>query len=349
MMIKQRAIAFLYNSMDASSLALFRIGFGIIHLIWTWKYFSSNLFYFQYVYPSILLPYPCMEWLPRLPGYGMYLPYLVVFICSLGITLGLFFRLSAIGFFISYLYIFSLDFTGYNNHFYLVVLLAFWLIFMNAHTTMSMDRYLGRIENFNHIPFWNIWIIRFQLIIVYFFGGFAKAMNIDWWLHASQLNNMLSSFYGNSILYFLSHTYTAYFLAWSSMIFDLGIGGLLIFKKTRGIGVCLIIGFHAFNYFILFSPYTGKTSIGIFPFLGILTGLMFLEPNFPRQWFTKLSTWVESSLETDTVSQSRVQTIFSIVVCIVIGSLLVILPIAAWLTHTALPFTWINATLIPKN
>lgn len=348
-MIKQRVIAFLYDSVDASSLAFFRIGFGIIHLVWAWKYLSSNLIYSLYIYPDILLPYPGLDWVLRLPGYAMYLPFFVLFICSLGITLGFYFRLSAILFFISYIYIFLLDFTGYNNHYYLVILLAFWLVFMNAHTTMSMDRYLGRTENFNLIPFWNIWIIRFQLIIVYFFGGFAKLMNIDWWLHASQLKNILAPFYSHTILHFLSHPISAYFLAWSGMLFDLGIGGLLFFKRTRMIGVYLIVGFHAFNYFILFSPYTAKPTIGIFPFLGILTGLMFLEPNFPREWLTKLSTWVELNLETPIMAPSRAHTVFSILICLVIGSLLVILPITAWLTQTPLPFSWIDATLIPKN
>ncbi|MSR89103.1 MAG: hypothetical protein EXS67_05575, partial [Candidatus Margulisbacteria bacterium] len=130
---------------------------------------------------------------------------------------------------------------------------------------------------------------------------------------------------------------------------DLGIGGLLFFKKTRVPGIILIIGFHAFNHFILFSPYTGKPTIGIFPFLGIVTGLMFLEPNFPRLWFTKLSTWVELNLETTIVAQSRTHAVFSILICILIGSLLVILPITSWMTHTPLPFTWVDASLTRKN
>lgn len=50
-----------------------------------------------------------------------------------GITLGFFYRLSAICFTITYWYIFLLDKTSWNNHSYLYGLIGFQLIFFDAH------------------------------------------------------------------------------------------------------------------------------------------------------------------------------------------------------------------------
>jgi hypothetical protein len=52
---------------------------------------------------------------------------------AVGITLGLFYRLSTIFFTITYWYIFFLDKTSWNNHSYLYGLIGFQLMFADAH------------------------------------------------------------------------------------------------------------------------------------------------------------------------------------------------------------------------
>ncbi len=66
----------------------------------------------------------------------------------------------------------------------------------------------------------------------------------------------------------------AYFLSWSGAAFDLSVGFLLLFRRTRFFGMVLILIFHSTNHFLIFNDM-------VVPLLGILTALIFfsLEPS----------------------------------------------------------------------
>ena len=70
----------------------------------------------------------------------------------------------------------------FNNHFYLTSLLAFLLSFTAADHCFSI-RSWWRTRKGNSlqplIPYWHLFILRAQVVIVYFFGGVAKLQG-DW-------------------------------------------------------------------------------------------------------------------------------------------------------------------------
>lgn len=64
---------------------------------------------------------------------NIYLDKSFSFSAAIGIILGFFYRLATICFTITYWYIFLLDKTSWNNHSYLYGLIAFQLMFFDAH------------------------------------------------------------------------------------------------------------------------------------------------------------------------------------------------------------------------
>ena len=72
----------------------------------------------------------------------MYLVFFAMGLAALGVALGFLYRASAILFFLTYTYVFLLDKTHYNNHYYLISLLGFLLIFVDAHRWASVDQKL---------------------------------------------------------------------------------------------------------------------------------------------------------------------------------------------------------------
>ena len=82
----------------------------------------------------------------------------------------------------------------YNNHYYLYILLPLLLSMTNADNWLSIKNWLQRRKDPQfkaaEIPNWQLFILQFQLFIVYFYGGLAK-LNTDWlnayppriWLH----------------------------------------------------------------------------------------------------------------------------------------------------------------------
>jgi hypothetical protein len=65
------------------------------------------------------------------------------------------------------------------NHFYLFVLLSFLMCFLPANKLWSLDVRQGRQKKASFVPGWTVWLLRFQLAVVFFYGGIAK-LNMDW-------------------------------------------------------------------------------------------------------------------------------------------------------------------------
>jgi hypothetical protein len=64
-------------------------------------------------------------------------------------------------------------------------------------------------------------------------------------------------------------------LAYAGMLYDLSVGFLLLFRKTRWLGLLWSAGFHFSNIHLF--------QIGIFPWLAMGATLIFLEPDWPRK------------------------------------------------------------------
>jgi vitamin K-dependent gamma-carboxylase len=76
--------------------------------------------------------------------------------------------------FLSYAYFFLLDEVWYVNHTYLICLFCFLMIFVPAHRALSIDAWVRPSLRSNTAPAWSLWLLRFQIGVVYFFAGLAK-------------------------------------------------------------------------------------------------------------------------------------------------------------------------------
>ena len=149
----------MFKQVDASSLVVFRIGFGLTMLIEVWRYWHYDWISRFYIEPQFMFKYYGFEWLQAWPGDGMYIHFAVLGISALFITLGAFYRISAIVFTLCFAFVFLLDQSRYLNHFYLVLLISILMCIIPAHRHFSVDAWLRPKLKSPTIPIWSIWIL----------------------------------------------------------------------------------------------------------------------------------------------------------------------------------------------
>jgi vitamin K-dependent gamma-carboxylase len=269
---------------DPSTLGVFRIAFGIFLTWWPCRHFFNNAYPLRvkYIVPPFHFSYEWFPWITALPGKGMYYFFALMGLAGLFLALGLFYRVSAFVFFITYTYAFLIDKVEYNNHYYFICLLGFLFCFINADRWMSLDKW-RKPSLPDTIPYWNLLIFQAQVFLVYFFGGISK-INLDWFGGEPMRHWLIepADRVGTPQLVttFLKHELAPYFFSYTGFIFDLVIGFLLICKRTRLLAIGLLLIFNLTNDWLF--------NIGIFPFLMIGATVLFLEPNTPRKWLNNI-------------------------------------------------------------
>ncbi len=163
---------------------------------------------------------------------------------------------------------FLLDKTNYLNHFYLISLLSFILIFIPAHKKYAIDALIFPSIKSNFVPKWSLFWLQCQLGLVYFFGGIAK-LNSDWLLRGEPMRDWLSRKTDFSIIgQFFEQEWMVYFMSYSGLLLDLLIFPFLVWKRTRWFAFAVICCFHLMN--------ANLFKIGIFPWFMILATAIFL-------------------------------------------------------------------------
>jgi hypothetical protein len=190
------------------------------------------------------------------------------------ISVGLWYRLSTILFFLGFTYLFLLDQTRYVNHFYFICLLSFLLIFIPAHRAFSIDSWRSPSLLQDATPALWLWLLRFQFGVVYFYGGVAK---INWdWLHGKPLVGWLTSRTDVPLIgHLFTEKYMAYAFSHSGLFIDLFVVPLLLWKRTRLLALVVAVMFNLTN--------ARLWTIGIFPWLMIAGTLLYLPPDWPRR------------------------------------------------------------------
>ena len=278
--MKLQLLSFLFEKVDATIICLFRIVFGAFMVYEMIYYFQLDFTFQLMAGPEVLFTFPYLEFIKPLPLFFLKGIHLGLFIAAVCISVGIFYRIAIVYFFIGYTYFFLVDTTLYNNHIYLIILIAFVLIFMDADKRLSLKNYWVNRNNTSiqsvaaQVPIWNIRILQFLFFIVYFYGGIAK-INADW-LSGDIIRVLLRSTLGEA------PNWAVYFLTYGGMIFDLLIGFFLLIPKTRWYAIIIAITFHLTNGLYLFSD------IGLFPYLMIACTIIFLDPAHVSHFFKRL-------------------------------------------------------------
>lgn len=116
--IKTRIINTLFKKeISIAPLIVFRIIFGALMLFGTSRFLLKGWVLENYILPKHHFGYLGFEWVEKLPGNWMYLPFFVMIACSLLVILGLFYRVAIVLLFISFTYVELIDKTYYLNHY----------------------------------------------------------------------------------------------------------------------------------------------------------------------------------------------------------------------------------------
>lgn len=263
----------LYQPMDIAGLAVIRILFGCIILLECWRYLDIMKIIATYTQSSFTFKYHFFEWVAPMSTQGMYYLFIAYALAGICIILGIFYHLSMIVAFLSISYLFLVDVTNYLNHFYLVIIFSCMMIFVPAYKGWSLYAYFKPNKASETVPAWCIWLIRIQLFIVYIYAAFAK-MNVDWingmplydWIGTKATKTGIESYLDLPIV--------IYAFTYCGLIYDLIVGPMLLFRKTRAFAYTLSLSFHLLNFYLF--------NIGIFPWFMLAATTIFFDTSWPR-------------------------------------------------------------------
>lgn len=275
-----------YRQVSIVPLAGFRFLFGLAMLYSTLRFVLLGWVNELYIEPDFHFKFYGFEWAIVPPDFLVYLIFVLLILSSIGILMGLFYRISAILFFLLFSYVELWDAANYLNHYYFVSLISFLLILLPAHRNFSLDVQIRRVQAYNGIPTFYLWIPKIMLSIVYLYAGIAK-LNPDWMIEAMPLKIWLPA---KSDLWLigdlLNYEWIAYAFSWGGAFYDLCIPFLLWNKRTTSIAFALVVFFHLITR-LLFP-------IGVFPLVMILSTTIFLSASFHLAYLNKIFPFVES-------------------------------------------------------
>ncbi|MEO1669015.1 MAG: HTTM domain-containing protein [Chloroflexota bacterium] len=274
MSIANRLHTYLYRPVSIVPLVLFRVAFGAIMIWEVWRYFHYDRVERYYMRPLTFFPYRGFEWLAPLPGDGMTWLFYGLALLSACIMVGLFYRASAILFFLTFTYIFLLDQAQYLNHFYLISLVSFILIFISPHRAYAVDAWLGLAQRSTFVPAWSLNWLRFQIAVPYIYGGIAK-LNSDW-LQGQPMGMWLAARTDFPIIgRWFTADWAGQAFSYGGLLLDLLFVPLVLWHRTRWLAMVAVTVFHFTNARLF--------NIGIFPWMMLAATVVFL----PEAWFRR--------------------------------------------------------------
>jgi hypothetical protein len=258
----QQPVAFL-------PLVSFRIAFGVVMCISLLRTLANGWVSSQYIDPPFHFTYVGFGWVAPLPGHGMVVVFGVLVLCAFNIAVGLAYRVSVVVFVLLFAYLQFIDQALYLNHYYLIVLLSFLMIWLPLHKQWSFDAWLRPALRAEHAPAWALYVLRLQIGLVYFYAGIAK-LNADWLFDAMPLALWLPNLRDLPLIGgLLAERWVAYAMSWGGALYDLLIPFLLLYRRTRLVAFAAVIVFHLLTA-LLFPV------IGMFPWIMLAASLVFL-------------------------------------------------------------------------
>ncbi len=265
----------LSEPIDIAVLAYFRVAFGAIAAWeiwrfldpshdWVEKWYSGKEFYFSYWPFTFVQPLP-QPWIQ--------VAFWLTGVAAVMVAVGLFYRIAATALFVGLTYIFMLDQSRYLNHFYLILLISFLMIWLPVTGAASIDARRRPSIRSDTAPIWALWLLRFQIAVPYFFGGVAK-LNSDW-LQAEPMRAWLAERTTFPLIgrFFVDEP-VVWTMTYGALFFDLFVVVGLLNRRTRPWAFLAAIVFHLMNSRLF--------GIGVFPWIMMAATLVFFDPSWPR-------------------------------------------------------------------
>lgn len=259
---------------DAASLAVFRFLFGAILCVSSVRFLWNGWVERFYVRPTFFFQYWGFEWVRVLPEPWMTVLYVAMAVLAAFVAVGFLYRISIVALFVVFTYVELIDVTNYLNHYYLVSLLAFLMCFLPLGRAYSLDARIWPNRADSTVPAWMLYLMRFQIGVVYFYAGIAK-LQPDWLLHAQPLGIWLAARTETPLIGpLLTLPAVPYIMSWAGFLNDTLVVPFLLWRKTRPYAFATVVVFHFFTH-LLFV-------IGVFPFLMVSGATLFFDADWPR-------------------------------------------------------------------
>jgi len=267
---------FLFKHIDNSGLVLFRVVFGALIATEAFGAIATGWLKRTLIEPTFTFNFIGFEFLQPLPGNGMYYYFIVMGIFGILVMLGYKYRFSMVAYALMWTCVYLMQKTSYNNHYYLMMLLCWLMVFLPAHRWFSLDTRFNKKIKFPSMPRWILLVLILQVWIVYTFASVAKFYP-DWLNGSTTELFMLSKKDYWLIGDVLQQHWVHYCIAYVGILFDLLIVPLMLWRRTRLLGFCISIFFHLFNSIVF--------QIGIFPYMSIAFALFFFTPETLQRRF----------------------------------------------------------------
>ncbi len=280
---------YLEAPVDAASLAVFRVAFGAMMMTLTVRYFTHGWIREYYLVPTHFFSYYGFAWVRPWPGSGMYVHYALMLAAAACVTMGVWYRPAMIVFGALFTYAHLIDQTNYLNHYFQVTWLCLWMMAMPLDRMLSIRSWRDPAATRPVVPRWMLGAIRFQVGLVYVFGGIAK-LRSDWLIHAQPLSLWLAANREFPVLGALfSEKWMAYAFSWAGALFDLTIVLWLSIPRTRAAAYVVVILFHLITAKLF--------QIGMFPWIMIASAPVMFSPSWPRRWIALAHASTHRSIE----------------------------------------------------
>lgn len=266
----------LFAPRDFAALAVFRILFGTMMAAGLVRYAAHGWIELVLVKPTFFFKYELFPWTVVWDRPWLYLHFFITAVAAVCVALGLWYRAAIITFFVGFTYLQLLDVTLYLNHYYLVVLLSGMMVFLPLNVGWSLDARRSREDHPTAtLPAWMTYLLRFQVVIVYFYAALAKAQP-DWLLYAQPMNLWMRARTETPVIGpLLGELWVAYALSWIGFIYDLTIWAFLLWRRTRIWAYAVVLAFHGMTA-VFFE-------IGMFPIIMTAATTLFFDPDWPRR------------------------------------------------------------------
>lgn len=257
---------FLFRYIDNTGLVLFRVIFGLLIAIEGFGAIATGWVKRTLIEPEFTFNFIGFEFLQPLPGNGMYFYFALMGVFGVLVMLGYKYRFSMFCYALMWSCVYLMQKSSYNNHYYLMMLLCWIMVFLPANRWLSIDAKLNPNIKTNAMPRWVLLILILQVWIVYTYASVAK-----WypdWLDTTVASKFMSGKADYWLIgEFLQLDWVHWCIAYVGILFDLLIVPLLLWKRTRLLGFIISIFFHLFNSVVF--------QIGIFPYMSIAFALFF--------------------------------------------------------------------------
>ena len=264
----KKLISYLSIEVSGITISIFRILFGIVLSLQSIYWVITGFIQKNIIDPTFLFPF-IKNVTPLSDNFMIYGLNGLLVISPILMIINKFYKIGLLIYLLSFTYLWVLCQGYFNNHYYLISIICFLLLFSKSP--------FSRIEKVR-VPQFHLYSLIFLIVVVYIIAGINK-LNPYWLYDIQPMTYILSKAGLNESSFLIP------LLSYLGLFFDLFIGPILLFKKTRNYGIVFSVFFHVLN-FIIFLLVGGE--IGFFPFIMIATLILFIEPS-----------WIEERLLTN--------------------------------------------------